>query len=78
MKTKIYKTAQGTGTGVQQLLQFPPSLILFGFTWPIVKFLLHIYRERAHSSYTVAKIRVGTHERIHIMHCAIFISTNFS
>ena len=38
------KTAQGTGTDVQQLLQFPPSL-LFGLTWPIAKqwkFLLHI------------------------------------
>ena len=29
--TKIYKTAQGTGTDVQQLLQFPPSLIFFSF-----------------------------------------------
>ena len=37
--TEIYKTAQGTKTDVQQLLQFPPSLIFFGFTWPIAKTL---------------------------------------
>ena len=29
--TKIYKTAQETGTDVQQLLQFPPSLIFLQF-----------------------------------------------
>jgi hypothetical protein len=43
--TKIYKTAQGTGTDVLQLLQFA-SLIFFGELGVLPKqrkFLLHIY-----------------------------------